>query len=578
MPKFIRNIANIGQIVTSPRFNFLYLLTFLVTFGFPDMGLSEPKAFYSTFDTISKEMSKHPYTQNLNGTNEVCKKYYNKLYDRDTLRIGIYLGLMNKSDGSLIDRPAKYALVNYFTKECSSGHHACGFSQTKSDLTVLQKETNNSQKIIINISDTSINDQLTVNDPKSEIRQRTKSNITKNKFLDSLGKDDILFYIGHSRYGTGPGFDYPVRAFSFKWFSRLLFPTTLSATIRSLEQTSTPPKLLGIFGCNSQRYFAKKINAAAPGTALLVSSGLTFFEPSVVEVAHTINSILGNLCYTDKNGVPIKIHPTGVHKLYGIFPTNTFPEFINNNLLSIISIILTLPFLAAFLSKNYKASEITLFSKISYPGHVALLLGIPIASAALIKLIYLHFDSVKELAIPIFIIFSGFLFLLIFFQKLNKFPDIVRKISKAAALPILFSLIVLFAFNWVSEPNFNQLSIAVTQSMKFVVIFYCFLPFFIFSTGILKYPLWGTIKINFISRIVIFVVFSNCFYIIIVFSVIYLNVDLLPEKDILLFFFFFNQVISLLLYFIRENIVFPIVFQTLTVTVLIAGNVHGLFY
>ena len=72
---------------------------------------------------------------------------------------------MNKLDGTLIDGPAKYALVRYFTKECISGHYACGFSESKNAPTLLKKTTKNSKQVIINIFNSSISERLNLDDP-----------------------------------------------------------------------------------------------------------------------------------------------------------------------------------------------------------------------------------------------------------------------------------------------------------------------------------------------------------------------------------------------------------------------------
>jgi hypothetical protein len=136
----------------------------------------------------------------------------------------------------------------------------------------------------------------------------------------------------------------------------------------------------------------------------------------------------------------------------------------------------------------------------------------------------------------------------------------------------------LFIINFIFEPDINQFPIYILQSVRFLVLYLALLPFTIFSTGILKYPLWGYMKLHLVTRILLFVTIAEIFYIIIICSAIYLNIDLYPYLSTLVIFFLSIQFISLLLYFYSSSTLFSIIFQTLAFTIIFSENIHSFFY
>jgi hypothetical protein len=393
-----------------------------------------------------------------------------------------------------------------------------------------------------------------------------------------MERDDIVFYIGHSRYGTGPGF-YRLPLFSSQWLSTYIHSPLLSATIRKLEQTSTPPKIFGIFSCSSQRYYAKKFHSAAPDMALIVSTGMTLYNLNIVEAVDALNSIFGNLCYSEGKNTSIKLNPNSVYKLYGLFENNKFPQFKkNNSLLSITIFILTLPILIIIISKLFEIQTFTPVKTKTYFKDIIFLLIFPIISLIITKFFLKNYNDFNEQSLPFFIILSGALLLFRFSCKQKIILSIVIKTFKASAVPLFFSILIFFMINFIPEADINQLSISIVQSVKFLVIFFVLLPFVIFSTGILKYPLFGDIKLHFVTRILLFVAISEIFYIIITYSAIHLNVYFLPYRSTILIFFLYNQFISILLYYYKSSTLLSIIYQTLALTLIFSENIHSLFY
>jgi hypothetical protein len=560
--------------------NIIFALLFLIVFSFPTLGFCESAFFDSTADLISKKLIKSFSNSITQGSRDDCFQEYSKLYKNGTLRVSVFLGLMDTPNGSLWDRPAKHSLIEYLTKECYSDNYACGFIQKSSDPNVFQKTTIDFNNIIINIHDSSVSDSYESNNTELLLAQQEKSKRVTNLFLESIEKNDIVFYIGHSRFGTGPGF-YLLPPLSSQWLLTYIYSPVLSATLRKLEQTSTPPKIFGIFGCSSQKHYAKKIHSAAPDMALILTTGITLYDQNIGEAVHALNSILGNICYSDDFGGPIRLNPNSNAKckLFGLFENNKFPKFQkNNSLLSITIFILTLPLIIITTSKLSSTKTLNLFDKRAYFINSILLLTFPILTLQIIAFFSKKYNGFNEQSFPIFIILSGVLLLLRFsFHQKNILSAIIRTI-KSSTIPLLLSILFYFLLNFLPDADINHLYLSTIKSVKFLVLFFVIFPFAFFSTEIMKFPLFGDKKLHLATRILLLFIISGTLYAIISYSASSLNPYFVPYRNALLIFFFYNQLISLFLYYYKSSTLLSIIYQTLTLAFIFSENIHGLLY
>jgi hypothetical protein len=560
--------------------NIIFALLFLIVFSFPTLGFCESFFFNTAADHILEKIVKPSSNFTTQNSQDDCFQEYSKLYKNRSLRVSVFLGLMDAPDGSLWDRPAKHSLIEYLTRECYSDNYACGFIQKSTDPNVLQKTTIDFNNIIINIHDSSVSDSFDTNNSKLLLAQQEKSKRITNLFLESIEKNDIVFYIGHSRFGTGPGF-YWLPPLSSQWLSTYIYSPVLSGTLRKLEQTSTPPKIFGIFGCSSQRHYAKKFHSAAPDMALILTTGITLYDQDIVEAVHALNSIFGNMCYSDDSDGPIRLNPNSNSKckLYGLFENNKFLKFKrNNSLLSITIFLLTLPIIIITTSKLLPPKTFNLFDKKAYFINTISLLTFPIMILQITAIFSKKYTGFNEQAFPIFIILTGVLLLLRFSYKQKIILSVIIRTIKSSTIPILLSILVYFLFNFIPDANINHLYQSTIKSVKFLVLFFVIFPFVFFSTEIMKFPLFGDKKLHLVIRILLFVIISETFYVIITYSASNLNPYFLPYRNALLIFFFYNQFISLLLYYYKSSTLLSIIYQTLTLAFIFSEDIHGLLY
>jgi len=484
---------------------------------------------------------------------------------------------MNNTNGDLLDRPAKDAFTTFLKEECVSDYYACGFTQKSSDPIVLQKNTADS-RIIITIYNSSVSESMELSTSNLQLEQEERSKRVTNHFLNSIESDAVLFYLGHSRFGTGPGF-YCLPPLSTQWLSTYINSPLLSDTLRKLEQTPTPPNILGLYSCSSKRHYAKKIHTAAPEMALIVSDGTTDYGSILAEAANALNSILGNICYAKPSGTAIGSAPKPDFKLYGLFLNNGFPNFRSNaSLLSVSVYIFILPILIIILSKLYSLHVAIRVHIQTYFKDIIFIIILPTVSFYVSYSILKLNHGFREYSIPFFIILSGLLLLgKFYFQQKNIFLVVIKTVQASVA-PLVFSIFILFVPSIVAEPSMNQLTISIVDAARFVVFFIGVLPFVVFSTEILKYPLWNDTEVNVAIRTFVFLITSMLLYVVITYSSVYLSAYIFPYKGTILLFFLYIQGISLMLYHYKKTTSLPIIFQALVLTLIFSENIHGLFF
>jgi hypothetical protein len=149
--------------------------------------------------------------------------------------------------------------------------------------------------------------------------------------------------------------------------------------------------------------------------------------------------------------------------------------------------------------------------------------------------------------------------------------------AKAYAAPVLFAAVIYSGIGFLPAPDTHQLFVSIAQSIKFLLICLCLLPFLVFSTGILKYPLYGPIKLHCATRVLLFVAIAEIFCVGLSYSVAVLSFWLILYQIEIFLLLLTIQFISLLLYFLSSSMSSSILFQTLALGVIFSENIHGLF-
>lgn len=555
--------------------NTIFTLLILFILGHSTLGICDPKVPNSFGEHISEKLSLISSPSLSHKSDDECDQVYSKLYDNGEMRVSIFLGAMNTQNNVCLDPQAKQAFVEYLTRDCQPNFFACGFSQRSNDPTILRKTTH-SKTIIISIYDSSVSEDLKKNVAELASEQQIKSEQVTEAFLKSIETDDVIFYLGHSRYGTGPGF-YHLPFLSTQWTSTFILSPLRSRIISKLDQSFSSPQVLGLFGCNSQRYYASEIHAVAPEVALVVSTGITTYESNIVQAMGMLNLLLGNACLEEFNIALKELDEGSKYKFYGLFQNNTFPQFKkHNSILSITIFILMLPVII-MVSKVFPTGNPSPLEIHSFARSLSLLLLSFAVSLVGVKYLSKVNNELYKQSIPLFFLLMGAVsFGMLSFAKNAKIRDVTQTLR--FSLPLLaFSGLIYFGINLYSHASFNESFICFLQSTELVILFAAFLPFSAITTAILEYPLFAKWKRPLAFRIIIFVVISEFFCLMVAYALTYLNMYLVPYRNLIFFSLFYIQVLSMLLYYNKSSTFLPIVLQSLTFAIIFSENIHGLF-
>lgn len=190
----------------------------------------------------------------------------------------------------------------------AAANSACGFEQDADDAAVFRKRLEmigpDGQKrfryVKLRIFRSSAGPSDSANqsaEKREEQKQITES--AREFFADSLQHGDMVLYIGHGRSGGGPDFGPPKTRgqkppiTDLDWYRKNHPGRDLM--YQALKETSTPPKILGIFACYAKEYFTKDLRQVAPNTGLVLSGNTEFFSETGQALA-MLDSVLGRRC------------------------------------------------------------------------------------------------------------------------------------------------------------------------------------------------------------------------------------------------------------------------------------------
>lgn len=297
-----------------------------------------------------------------------CRSAYANIFRGDKLKIMIFYGLMNGEDRYAGDVMEKAILKLLFKRPCEPGSQllVCGFkeitgssgpSQTMATTTVttLTNDADIFTKEIKSYDGTVktveiiLQNSAVDSDYKKIIGERQKDQEEKSKaitesFMESLRTADVIFYVGHSRYGDGFGFTPPKSFPSFAWFNDAIMSPVLERALSTLNSAEKKPALMGMFGCDSKIYYYDKLHEVARNTAFIVTaeeSKDSWMTPALIGA---INAIFGFQCesgfvqsmaqedveHFDINSV-LETGKPGTYLKKNVTVLGLFPDYLNIN-------------------------------------------------------------------------------------------------------------------------------------------------------------------------------------------------------------------------------------------------------
>lgn len=310
-----------------------------------------PYGIYNDFkDDLAKLTS-----QTMDATEtEQCQSSYQKLFSKPDLNWSIYFGY---GDGASEVYTTDMAERDLFEKEikapCPSFRpdiQLCEFREVnpKSGQYVKQITTKNQQTVTVhlNLYNSSLTTELEKNKERKD-EQKKKSKWLERSYLNSLQNDDIVFYSGHARHGTGPGFR-PLSKSPLSWLVTSLFRPMASKMYNSIGEddryqqnddvypkdptpTGKTASVLGFFACEAEAHYGVNLAHRTDAGLILTRQSISTIDNMRLLYASS-NNLLTQSCEKDFQQSMNKSIKTIFHSRNKELPENyedKMPKFFN---------------------------------------------------------------------------------------------------------------------------------------------------------------------------------------------------------------------------------------------------------
>jgi len=240
--------------------------------------------------------------------NARCEAAYGKLFAKPNIRWSIFWGYSNDSDGHTEDLSARHLFESQLTKPCITGLALCEFSAQAGKPGEYFKTLWNRQRqpvtVHLRLYHSSVTSDVAQNEGLFRAQQLAQSAFVEAEFLKALNTDDVVFYEGHARHGSGPGFR-PLTEHSKQWWLATLFQPMINNVLKTLVgssndvQTLIPqaPGLIGLFVCDGEAYYGEELARATHNqTALLLSRETAQVDDDSRTTYAASNAILAQAC------------------------------------------------------------------------------------------------------------------------------------------------------------------------------------------------------------------------------------------------------------------------------------------
>lgn len=310
---------------------------------------------YGIYNDFKEELSTLKPQQDDETETEQCRSSYQKLFSKPELNWSIYFGY---GDGAGELYTTDFAERDLFEKEIKSpcprfrpDIQLCDFKEDSliSGQYTKQIKTKDGQAVTVRLKlfNSSLTSEIAVNKEKKS-EQKRKSKALEKSYLHALQHDDIVFYSGHSRHGTGPGFR-PLSKNPASWLVRALFRPMAAKMYSSLgeddryqnnddayppQSTNTTGKtaaILGFFACEAEAHYGVNLAHRTDAGLILTRQSITTVDNMRLLYASS-NSLLTQSCEKDFAQSMNKSIKTIYYRPNKGMPTsyeNKMPKFFN---------------------------------------------------------------------------------------------------------------------------------------------------------------------------------------------------------------------------------------------------------
>ena len=231
-------------------------------------------------------------------SDEICSKAYTQFFQNDEIKMSFFFGYVDEGT-TTYDRSMEADFLSRLEAPCAEGQNFCGFTADLSVDGAYSKKMigpdGQEKNISLRVERSSVSDQKAKTSEQVE-----KSKRIEKDFLQALqAPDDAVFYIGHARYGTGPGFE-PIMS-TTGWVLNGVTRTSLRTMVQTLKVAKSQPKIIAMLGCSTEDYYGRILHKAAPHSALLLTRQVSTITDIVATAAATADSLLGFRCQEEFN-------------------------------------------------------------------------------------------------------------------------------------------------------------------------------------------------------------------------------------------------------------------------------------
>lgn len=221
------------------------------------------------------------------GTGGSCPREFSALETDRPLRISMFYGYDNY-EGRTHDRVNASSMSHVLTEQCRGKLSACGFSIVASSQSALRlMRTLDERTVEINLFTSSLPDDA------KEGEQDKLSRSVKHRFYRELVESDVVFYMGHSRLGCGMEFN---AQSGVTTFLSSIFRSPVLPVLKALRQRPTKLKMVGMFSCDSNKYFRQDFHDANPSLALILTTDDIYARPAEQASLGALDAVLAKRC------------------------------------------------------------------------------------------------------------------------------------------------------------------------------------------------------------------------------------------------------------------------------------------
>lgn len=238
-----------------------------------------------------------------------CRRSWENFYSKPEIDMRIAFGYLDAFQ-TTEDRVQAAALIERLIKPCEPGVAACGFRRDPDDMELLTKTVTGpngrTHRVKLRVSTSSYSNSETIN-RREGLDQKIQSLRAEDNFYSGLREADFLLYVGHARQGGGPDFSPSVlnagRRTDFDYYRRERPGyNRLLTELQAAQLSGRAPKIMGMFACESERFFGDGLRRVAPNTGLMLMGRNAYFESMMAQTFLALDSTLAMRCEEDFDG------------------------------------------------------------------------------------------------------------------------------------------------------------------------------------------------------------------------------------------------------------------------------------